>query len=92
MLSIQIRKDEKHFLRQPGIEPRANAWKAFMLPLHHWREDGHFRQKCHLHPTLIWPNWTEILLADWVVLCVSVSLMGITPVYYLAWADVDTSI
>ena len=23
-------------LHQPGIEPRANAWKAFMLPLHHW--------------------------------------------------------
>ena len=26
----------KHKLHQPGIEPRANAWKAFMLPLHHW--------------------------------------------------------
>ena len=24
-------------LRQPEIESRANAWKAFMLPLHHWR-------------------------------------------------------
>ena len=24
-------------MRQPGIEPRANAWRAFMLPLHHWR-------------------------------------------------------
>ena len=23
-------------MHQPGIEPRANAWKAFMLPLHHW--------------------------------------------------------
>ncbi len=23
-------------LHQPGIEPRANAWKAFMLLLHHW--------------------------------------------------------
>ena len=26
-----------HQLRRPGIEPRANAWKAFMLPLHHRR-------------------------------------------------------
>ena len=26
-------------LRQPEIESRANAWKAFMLPLHHWRVD-----------------------------------------------------
>ena len=24
-------------MRQPGIEPRATAWKAAMLPLHHWR-------------------------------------------------------
>ena len=24
-------------MRRPGIEPRANAWKAFMLPLHHRR-------------------------------------------------------
>ena len=24
-------------LHQPEIESRANAWKAFMLPLHHWR-------------------------------------------------------
>jgi hypothetical protein len=23
-------------MHQPGIEPRANAWEAFMLPLHHW--------------------------------------------------------
>ena len=29
------------FMRRPGIEPRANAWKAFMLPLHHRRN-----QKC----------------------------------------------
>ena len=28
-------------LRQPEIESRANAWKAFMLPLHHWRVDLH---------------------------------------------------
>ncbi len=28
----------ERILRQPGIEPRANAWKAFMLPLHHWRK------------------------------------------------------
>src|SRR6056300_1671026 len=25
-------------MRRPGIEPRANAWKAFMLPLHHRRD------------------------------------------------------
>ena len=23
-------------MHHPGIEPRANAWKAFMLPLHQW--------------------------------------------------------
>jgi hypothetical protein len=28
---------KKTILRRPGIEPRANAWKAFMLPLHHRR-------------------------------------------------------
>ena len=27
---------KRNTLHQPGIEPRANAWKAFMLPLHHW--------------------------------------------------------
>ena len=26
----------KVYLHQPGIEPRASAWKALMLPLHHW--------------------------------------------------------
>jgi hypothetical protein len=28
---------KRSFMRRPGIEPRANAWKAFMLPLHHRR-------------------------------------------------------
>ena len=32
----KMAKYEKE-LRQPEIESRANAWKAFMLPLHHWR-------------------------------------------------------
>ena len=27
----------KEIMHHPGIEPRANAWKAFMLPLHHRR-------------------------------------------------------
>ena len=31
-----LAKDTAH-MRRPGIEPRANAWKAFMLPLHHRR-------------------------------------------------------
>ena len=30
-------------LRQPGIEPRASAWKALMLPLHHWRQMENLR-------------------------------------------------
>ena len=29
-------EDIKIDLHQPGIEPRASAWKALMLPLHHW--------------------------------------------------------
>ena len=24
-------------MRQPGIEPGAHAWEAYMLPLHYWR-------------------------------------------------------
>ena len=34
-----VEKVKKNLLHQPGIEPRANAWKAFMLPLHHWCSD-----------------------------------------------------
>ena len=34
-------------LRQPEIESRANAWKAFMLPLHHWRVD--FQKLYNIH-------------------------------------------
>ena len=39
ILALKIRGlsgKTKLILHQPGIEPRANAWKAFMLPLHHW--------------------------------------------------------
>ena len=28
---------QERSMRRPGIEPRANAWRAFMLPLHHRR-------------------------------------------------------
>ena len=27
---------KRYDMHHPGIEPRANAWKAFMLPLHQW--------------------------------------------------------
>ncbi len=29
---------KKQKVRQPRIELRAIAWKAIMLPLHHWRQ------------------------------------------------------
>ena len=43
-------------LRQPGIEPRANAWRAFMLPLHHWRYN-HW----HIMATIQWRHSDALL-------------------------------
>ena len=38
-IPIHFNKTYKNIIRvrQPEIKSRANAWKAFMLPLHHWR-------------------------------------------------------
>ena len=46
-------------LRWPGMEPRANAWKAFMLPLHHQRMYWHMYitiTQIILSQTMPWNN------------------------------------
>ena len=37
-------------MRQPGVEPGAQAWEACMLPLHYWRS------------CIAWPFWGSGLL------------------------------
>ena len=59
----QFEKLYKKVLRQPGIEPGAQQWECWILPLNHWRSEfpsffqkRHYVNKFYLRSLLTYPT------------------------------------